>query len=117
MKMLNIFIADNDLLQLRLIRLCNPNGLFSLAKKLIDYLVICIAYFLSILLIFYCSNLSRHTAVAVPLTAICARFAPRATSSVVYISVICAPLNRPYRNILGSDKTHQRNVLQPKSIG
>ncbi len=58
MKMLNIFIADNDLLQLRLIRLCNPNGLFSLAKKLIDYLVICIAYFLSILLIFYCSNLS-----------------------------------------------------------
>lgn len=116
MKMLNIFIADNDLLQLRLIRLCNPNGLFSLAKKLIDYLVICIAYFLSILLIFI-ARILADTAVAVPLTAICARFAPRATSSVVYISVICAPLNRPYRNILGSDKTHQRNVLQPKSIG
>ena len=60
MKMLNIFITNDDLLQLRLICLSNPDSFLALTKKLIDYLIICIAYLLSVLFFFYCSNFSRY---------------------------------------------------------
>lgn len=107
MKVPNVFIANDNLIKLRLICLSDSDSFFSLAKKLIDYLVICITYFFGVLFVFYALILV-DTAVTVPLTAISARFPPRAASSVVYASVISTPFakfNRIPR--IFCDKTYE----------
>ena len=57
-KVPNVFIANDNLIKLRLICLSDSDSFFSLAKKLIDYLVICITYFFGVLFVFYCPDFS-----------------------------------------------------------